>query len=160
MAWVGSPPAIGAELQWSPDGSLIAVETGSGAFVVRPDGTSLRRVLAGGYGIAWSPDSRLLAVAGGHVAEGYRFGDVSVVRVDGTGLRRIARCPCTFRGATGQYLAWSPDGSRIAYISGRGNSVSTIGPDGSGAVAVAPRAVPGPSGLQVGWPLWRPGRHG
>jgi len=153
-AWVGAAPTIGGEVQWSPDGSLIAFGTGGGAFVVRPDGTSLRRVMAGGYGIVWSPDSRLLAVAG---PAGPMFGDVSVVRVDGGGLRRIARCPCTFRGASGQSLAWSPDGSRIAYVSGRGNDVSTIRPDGTGAVVVAPRAVPGPSGLAVGWPLWRPG---
>ena len=113
-----------------------------------PDGTSLRHVMAGGYQIAWSPDSRLLAVALGI--------DVYVVRADGGGLRRIAHCPCTFRGATGTSLAWSPDGSRIAYISGRGNDVSTIRPDGSSATVVAPRAVAGPSGLAVGWPLWRP----
>jgi hypothetical protein len=155
-AWVGAPPAIGGEVQWSPDGSLIAFGTGGGVFVVRPDGTSLRRVMAGGYGMVWSPDSRLLAVAG---PAGPAFGDVSVVHVHGSALRRIARCPCTLRGAAGQSLAWSPDGSRIAYISGRGNSMSTIRPDGSGATVVAPRAVAGPSGLQVYWPLWRPGRR-
>ena len=155
-AWVGAPPAIGGDVQWSPDGSLIAFGTGSGVFVVRPDGTSLRQVMAGGYGMVWSPDSRLLAVAG---PAGPTFGDVSLVHVDGSAPRRIAHCPCTFRGATGQSLAWSPDGSRIAYISGRGNAVSTIRPDGSGAVVVAPRAVPGPSGLQVYWPLWRPGHY-
>ena len=82
--------------------------------------------------------------------------DVYFVRADGGELRRIAHCPCTFRGATGTSLAWSPDGSRIAYISGRGNDVSTIRPDGSSATVVAPRAVAGPSGLAVGWPLWRP----
>ena len=125
-------------------------------FVVRPDGTSLRRVTTRGYSIAWSqnawsPDSRLLALTWGT--------DVYVVRADGGGLRRIARCPCTFRGATGTSLAWSPDGSRIAYISGRGNDVSTIRPDGTGAAVVALRAVAGPSGLAVGWPLWRPGRR-
>ena len=155
-AWVGAPPTIGGEVQWSPDGSLIAFGTGSGVFVVRPDGTSLRQVMAGGYGMVWSPDSRLLAVAG---PAGPTFGDVSVVHVDGSALHRIARCPCTFRGATGQSLAWSPDGSRIAYISGRGNDVSTIRPDGTSAILVAPRAVAGPSGLAVGWPLWRPGHH-
>jgi len=148
-AWVGAAPAIGGEVQWSPDGSLIAFGTGSGAFVVRPDGTSLRRVMAGGYGIVWSPDSRRL----GLVARGR---DVYTVRADGGGLRRIAHCPCTYRGATGTSLAWSPDGSRIAYVSGRGNDLSTIRPDGTRAVVVAPRAVPGPSGLAVGWPLWRP----
>src|SRR5262249_57005115 len=98
-------------------------------------------------------DSTRLAVAG---PAGPTFGDVSVVRADGGGLRRIARCRCDYFGAGGQSLAWSPDGSRIAYISGHGNSVSTVRPDGSGAVAVAPRATPGPTGLQVNWPLWQP----
>jgi WD40 repeat protein len=152
-AGAGPPSPIGGEVEWSPDGSLIAFGTGGGAFVIRPDGTGLRRLMASGYGIVWSPDSTRLAIAG---PAGPTFGDVSVVRFDGSGLRRIARCPCTFRGASGQSLAWSPDGSRIAYISGRGNSVSTVRPDGSSAVAVAPRAMPGPSGLQVGGLLWRP----
>jgi dipeptidyl aminopeptidase/acylaminoacyl peptidase len=156
-AGVGAAAAwgLGEQVQWSPDGSLIALGTGSGVLVVRPNGTSLRRVTARGSWIAWSqnawsPNSRLLAVTMGT--------DIYVVRPDGGGLRRIASCPCTFRGATGTSLAWSPDGSRIAYISGRGNDVSTVRPDGSASIVVAPRAVPGPSGLAVGWPLWRPGR--
>jgi Tol biopolymer transport system component len=144
----GRPLMFGGDVQWSPDGSLIAVATGNEAFVVRPDGTSLRRLMAGAYQIAWSPDSRMLALVAGV--------DVYVVRAGGGGLRRIAHCTCTFRGATGTSLAWSPDGSRIAYISGRGNDVSTIRPDGGSATVVAPRAVAGPSGLAVGWPLWRP----
>jgi WD40 repeat protein len=144
----GRPLMFGGDVQWSPDGSLIAVATGDGAFVVRPDGTSLRRVRADAYQIAWSPDSRMLALIAGV--------DVYVVRAGGGGVRRIVHCICTFRGATGPSLAWSPDGSRIAYISGRGNDVSTIRPDGSSATVVAPRATPGPSGLAVGWPLWRP----
>ena len=36
-----------------------------------------------------------------------RRADVWVVRTDGRGLRRIAHCPCTFRGATGTSAAWS-----------------------------------------------------
>lgn len=143
-----APSLLGRDVQWSPDGSLIAFATGGGVFVVRPDGRSLHRVVAGGYQIAWSPDSKMLALVAGL--------DVLVVRAGGGGLRRIAHCTCTFRGATGTSLAWSPDGSRIAYISGRGNDVSTARPDGSSATVVAPRAVPGPSGLAAGWPLWRP----
>jgi dipeptidyl aminopeptidase/acylaminoacyl peptidase len=141
-----------AHLQWSPDGSLIAFMTGpyEHVYVVRPDGTSLRRV-ADGYDFAWSPDSRRLAIVG---PAGPTWGDVSVVRSDGTGLHRIARATCALRGASCQSIAWSPDGSRIAYISGRGNIVSTIRPDGSRATVVATQA---PGGAQYpGWPLWRP----
>jgi dipeptidyl aminopeptidase/acylaminoacyl peptidase len=148
---------LGEQVQWSPDGSLIALGTRTGVLVVRPNGTSLRRVMGRWSRIAWSqnawsPDSRLLAVTSGT--------DIHVVRPDGGGSRRIASCPCAYRGATGTSLAWAPDGSRIAYVSGRGNDVSTVRPDGSASIVVAPRAVPGPSGLAVGWPLWRPSRHG
>ncbi len=143
-----------AHLQWSPDGSLIAFMTsdyaGEHVYVIRPDGTSLRRV-ADGYDFAWSPDSRRLAIVG---PAGPTWGDVSVVRSDGTGLHRIARATCTLRFASCQSIAWSPDGSRIAYVSGRGNTVSTIRPDGSRATVVATDA---PRGAQYpGWPLWRP----
>ncbi len=155
----GAPAMQVAEVQWSPDGSLIALTSGgaaSGVYVVRPDGTALRRITdaADGwwYGIVWSPDSRLLAVAG---PAGATFGDVSVVHADGTGVRRIARCSCGLGVASGQSVAWSPDGSRIAYISGRGNTVSTIRPDGSGATLVATQPTPS-RGLLPGWPLWRP----
>jgi WD40 repeat protein len=145
-----APLGFGGDVQWSPDASLVAFATASGVFVVRPDGNSLRQVMTAGA-IAWSPDSNRLAVAAGI--------NIYVVRADGAQLSLIAHCPCTYRGATGTSIAWSPDGSRIAYISGRGNDVSTIRPDGTRAILVAPRPVAGHSGLAVGWPLWRPGRH-
>ena len=146
-----------AHLQWSPDGSLIAFMTsdyaGEHVYVIRPDGTSLRRV-ADGYDFAWSPDSRRLAIVG---PAGPTWGDVSVARSDGTELHRIARATCTLRGASCQSIAWSPDGSRIAYISGRGDTVSTIRPDGSGATVVATQpATPVSGGLRPTKPLWRP----
>jgi hypothetical protein len=54
-------------------------------------------------------------------------------------------------------VAWSLDGTRIAYISGRANTVSTIRPEGSGATVVATQAARGPGGPR--YPsslLWRP----
>ena len=111
--------------------------------------------IALGYAIAWSPDGKLLALAG---PAGPTWGDVSVVNPDGSGLRRIARCRCGLRGpGSSQSVAWSSDGTRIAYISARGNTVSTIRPDGSAAAVVATRAARGLTGYWYpSLPLWRP----
>jgi Tol biopolymer transport system component len=152
-------------VQWSPDGSLIAFvshdDVGWHLDVVRPDGSSLRRVADdpfywGPY--EWSPDGKRLALV---VPTGPRSRDVSVVNADGTDLHRIARCRCDLRGRApiSESVAWSLDGTRIAYISGRGNTVSTIRPDGSGATVVATQPSRGVTGY---WypssPLWRPTR--
>jgi dipeptidyl aminopeptidase/acylaminoacyl peptidase len=145
------------DVQWSPDGSLIAFTTylSGGVYVVRPDGTSLRKV-ADGYDFTWSPIGTRLAVVG--PAGGATWAHIAVVRSDGSGLHIIAGCPCGLRGpGFSQSVAWSPDGSRIAYVSGRGNTVSTIRPDGSGATVVATQAARGLNGT---WyprlPMWRP----
>jgi hypothetical protein len=83
-----------------------------------------------------------------------------VVNADGTDLHRIARCRCDLHTHHASTVAWSHDGTRIAYISGRGNTVSTIRPDGTGATVVATQhararspVTPFPS-----FPLWRPTR--
>jgi hypothetical protein len=84
-----------------------------------------------------------------------------VVNADGTDLHRIARCRCDVRWgpAISESVAWSLDGTRIAYIGGRGNTISTIRPDGSGATVVAAQSARGVTGY---WyprsPLWRPTR--
>jgi Tol biopolymer transport system component len=106
----------------------------------------------------WSPDGKRLAIV---VQTGPRSRDVSVVNADGTDLHRIARCRCDLHGPDDfpEPVAWSHDGTRIAYISGRGNTVSTIRPDGSGATVVATQPARGVTGY---WypssPLWRPTR--
>jgi Tol biopolymer transport system component len=152
-------------VRWSPDGSLIAFvsrdDVGWHLDVAHPDGSSFRRVADdpfywGPY--EWSPDGKRLAIV---VPTGPRSRDVSVVNADGTDLHRIARCRCDLRGAApiSESVAWSLDGTRIAYISGRGNTVSTIRPDGSGATVVATQPARGVTGY---WypssPLWRPTR--
>ena len=57
----------------------------------------------------------------------------------------------------------SADGTRIAYISGRGNTIGTIRPDGTGATVVATQRARGVThGVGGYWyparPLWRPTR--
>jgi Tol biopolymer transport system component len=150
-------------VRWSPDGSLIAFvshgDVGWHLDVIHPDGSSLRRVADdpfywGPY--EWAPDGKRLAIV---VPTGPRSRDVSVVNADGTDLHRIARCRCDLRGGApiSESVAWSHDGTRIAYISGRGNTISTIRPDGTGATVVATQPARGVTGY---WypsvPLWRP----
>jgi Tol biopolymer transport system component len=152
-------------VRWSPDGSLIAFvshdDVGWHLDVARPDGSSLRRVADhpfywGPY--EWSPDGKRLALV---VPTGPKSRDVSVVNADGTDLHRIARCRCDLRGSApiSESVAWSLDGTRIAYISGRGNTISTIRPDGSGATVVATQPARGVTGYWYpSFPLWRPSR--
>jgi Tol biopolymer transport system component len=152
-------------VSWSPDGSLIAFvshdDGGTHLDVVQPDGRSLRRVadIGGPFvDFEWSPDGKRLAIV---VSAETRSADVSVVNADGTDLHRIARCRCDLRPRPDFYesVAWSSDGTRIAYISGRGNTVSTIRPDGTGATVVATQATPGVYGYWYpSFPLWRPPR--
>jgi Tol biopolymer transport system component len=156
-------------VRWSPDGSLIAFVSDGHINVVQPDGRSLRRVADVGpfVDFEWSPDGKRLALV---VSAGSGSADVSVVNADGTDLHRIARCRCDLRGPRPDFyesVAWSFDGTRIAYISGRGNTLSTIRPDGSGATVVATQpargVAGGPSARTPGYsyptsPLWRPTR--
>jgi Tol biopolymer transport system component len=162
-------------VRWSPDGSLIAFvshdDVGLHIDVIQPDGSSLRRVADVGEPLVdfeWSPDGKRLAIvvpAGaatgiGDAVTGVVASDVFVVNADGTDLHRIAHCHCDLRGPRPdlyESVAWSLDGTRIAYISGRGNTVSTIRPDGTGATVVATQPARGVTGY---WypsvPLWRP----
>jgi dipeptidyl aminopeptidase/acylaminoacyl peptidase len=52
-------------LTWSPDGEWLAFTTDGSLYVVRPDGTGLRRVVSGGFATApavqWSPDGSRIA---------------------------------------------------------------------------------------------------
>jgi Tol biopolymer transport system component len=74
--------------------------------VVRPDGTG-RRTLAGSGAFeldaAWSPSGSLLSYSRQSRGD-WRRSSIWLVRLDGSGRRRLAR---------GQFARWSPDGSRL-----------------------------------------------
>lgn len=96
---------------WSPTGPWIAFSKSEnedyGVYVVRADGRrSERLVISGASDPAWSPDGRLLAVSRG--TEG-----IFVVSAAGGRARRL---PIDVQMEIGVgNLAWSPDGTRIAY---------------------------------------------
>ena len=81
---------------WSPDGSWIVFQRPYGQlYLVRPDGSDLHRVpveLPSGTGVlnpSWSPDGAWIVFS----LQRSNGGGISMVRVDGTGLRDVVSTP-------------------------------------------------------------------
>ncbi len=138
-----------------PNGLLAFVHGVRGdVWTVRPDGSDLTRVpleVPGGVvQVAWSPDGRRFAleVQDQPTAAG-RF-DIFVVNADGTDLRRL-----TNDGAS-RMPAWSPDGSRIAYVRQEGSAshLFVMRPDGTRASQITSG-----EGFDVS-PAWSPDGSG
>jgi Tol biopolymer transport system component len=122
---------IVADPQWSPDGQTIAfarefVGDRSGVYVVDVDGGPVRR-------LARFPDGSDLAVSGfSRDGESILVGDhagIALVPAVGGPLRWLTRASDDRRAA------WSPDGTKIAFL--RRTEVWVMNADGTGAHAVA-----------------------
>jgi Tol biopolymer transport system component len=139
---------------YSPDGSRLSYfddkegvsPTGSGAlFVMRADGTDRVRITPWGFAFddhAWSPDGRWIVFQ-------RPFGQLYLVRPDGSGLHRI---PLELPPGTGALNpSWSPDGVWIAFSLQRDDSaeIALVRPDGTGL-----RMVPTAVGEQQQRPNW------
>jgi Tol biopolymer transport system component len=164
-------------LAWSPDGTQIAygsVPTGSpngnspdgSVYVVSVDGgePALIAELPGtvpggeeGSGIRWSPDGRRIAVlagAGGADARLY------VMKADGSDRQRLAEGVLVAHTLGSPNIAWSPDGTQIAYatFSPAHDKMQFLSApaDGSTPVLVfSPTSAP-PEDTQGGGPVWSP----
>jgi Tol biopolymer transport system component/DNA-binding CsgD family transcriptional regulator len=126
---VNSLRAVESAVAWSPDGSRIAFisnrDGNSEIYVMAADGSGQTRLTnnpGDDRGLAWSPDGSRLAFTSNR--DGTQM-EIYVVAADGSNVTRLANftntsvadCPpdnvCP--DADVFVLAWSPDGSRIAF---------------------------------------------
>jgi Tol biopolymer transport system component len=117
--------------RWSPDEEILFIadtqaddgREGLGIYVVRSDGTDLRRIIRGQNGTPqWAPDGeRILFQAGSRL-----------VTVDGEGLDPRVLVEGLDRDV---HFCWSPDGEQILYVRpagpGQGNELWVTAADGS-----------------------------
>jgi TolB protein len=136
------------DYRWSPDGRMLAFDTGGGddgywtdsdVYTVRADGTELRRVLGDAWSPSWLPDSSGLVAMREVVTHqkvpgipAFENSNVATYafNADGTDPRRLT----SFTEAGDDAFALSPDGKWIAYSS---FSLNRVRLDGSGRGRVA-----------------------
>jgi Tol biopolymer transport system component len=159
---------LATDLEWSPDGSQLAIASGQTDLV---PGQSLRdgsirlydadsgdiRTLIGPSGVSsltWSPDGRRIAYQRGRSDGAVRDQEIWVAQVDGSEEFLIANGFGSIRGIG---PVWSPTGDRIVYQrmigSGESHEVVLVTPDGESEVVLPELRLPGdPDGSGP----WRP----
>jgi TolB protein len=109
--------ASGTSPEWAPDGTKIAFIRANDVYVINPDGSGERKVTPTTTPtvgpLSWSPDSTRIAVS--------RGGDVYSVKADGSGETRL-----TTNAAVEGQPTWSPNGTKLAYVTDVASSASGI----------------------------------
>jgi Tol biopolymer transport system component len=120
-----------SEHRWSPDGRMIAYvdvrAEGDDVFqdlwVMQADGSGKIRLAEKAFNFSWSRDGRLVYTSLADLDDVH----LRIINADGNGDSRL-----TNRAAF--QPAWSPDGTRIAFVTLDGKEIFLINPDGTGEV--------------------------
>jgi hypothetical protein len=121
-------------LNWSPDGTKFAFVAcdgieGYNIYTANIDGSHLQKLTNDGncwLELTWSPDGRI-AFASNRGPE--RIFKVYVMNADGTNQHILPNFP----SSTSSPPVWSPDGTKLAYVSG-GDAIWIMNADGSGQI--------------------------
>jgi WD40 repeat protein len=141
---------------WSPDGTRIAyvrdrtvsglIHSGAELLLMDADGSDVEVLADGLHSPTWSPDGQWLAAAKGDCIY---FCEIFVLPIDTAGPAPVQVA------AQAAYPAWSPDGSRIAYVGLSGDdgysTLQLMNVDGSGTTELIPIDNLGSAMLSPDW---------
>ena len=118
-------PERDLEPDWSPDGSTIVFSSGRDdpanvrLYLMDADGSNQRPLMEftpyDQLGASWSPDGEWILFYSNILEDGLPWFEVYKVRPDGTDLTNVSNAP----GTNNTRPDWSPDGSRIVFVSER-----------------------------------------
>jgi Tol biopolymer transport system component len=181
---------LATDLEWSPDGSLLAVASGeadlaqgevrNGSIRLYNADSGEMRILAGPSevgSLSWSPDGSRIAYQRGYSDGGDMDQEIRVVEVDGSGEYLI---DSGFGAIYGVGPVWSPTGDRIVYqkmknAGTEAHHVMLASPDGANKVILPDLRLPGddvsvdrrpdsvtwsPDGKELLYSVWVNGRVG
>ena len=146
---------------WSPDGSRIAFvsardggfNTPHHIFIMNADGTERRNLtgdthLRDNWGPSWTPDGHKIAFSSRRLFRNGHRRDIFVITTDGEELEQLTDGP-----RSSSSPVYSPDGTKIAYVSGRrGNSnIYTMDANGKNAAKLT-KTPPGTDNRFPSWP--------